>query len=162
MHVRGQLRDAVVTILAADTELAALGVGGRVWSHRLRPVDPAMLPCLLVYVVREQVDAVSGPRPLRLRRLVDLLVVVRDKGPTGGDGWPGDMPGDGVELRVDALGAKVETALGDFALAAVAKDFQLVGVEIAADPSADPTVLEAQMLYRAVIETRDGSPEIVA
>jgi hypothetical protein len=49
----GEIRDRVVTVLLADSAIAA-AVGTRVFPTRIQAIPPAQIPCLVVYVVGER------------------------------------------------------------------------------------------------------------
>jgi len=155
-HARSQIRDAIVARLRAE-----LTITDQIWPHRLRAVDPAAAPkaMVLVYAVRETVDRVALGRPFLVERRFDLLVVARVAGPTEGD-WPDETGFVPAEAWLDALCVEIEDALGsDSRLGGLVRDLALVTVEIAADATGDPAILEAQMIWRAIAQMKSDDSE---
>ena len=110
-HARQQIRDQLVTTVTGLTTTGSNVNNSRVYDH-------AILPCLSVYTLSEDVGDEIYNKQLRL---LSVMVEVRAKAT------------DNLENTLDTISAEVETAVfanGDTTLNGTCKDFEIEGSEI--------------------------------
>ncbi len=117
-HVRKQIRDQFVTILAANVPL----VSRRVFATRVYPLTQAKLPALTVTVGSESsglmtMGATMGSKSLD--RTVDISVSVYENATAS------------LDSAIDAIAVQIEEAIGaDFTLGGIAKESVLTSTSI--------------------------------
>lgn len=110
-HARQQIRDQLVTTLTGLTTTGSNVNNSRVYDH-------AILPCLSVYTLSEEVGDENYNKQFRL---LSVMVEVRAQAT------------ENLENTLDTISAEVETAVfanGDTTLNGTCKDFEIEGSEI--------------------------------
>lgn len=120
VHIRKQIRDAVVARLVAEVP----SVQGRVFNARPFPPAPHESPCLQVYTPADNARQQEKGRVVRPQeREVTVLVIAyaREKS---------DAPDD----ELDTIAVEVERALADAkAVAPMLTDIEFAGTQVAQD-----------------------------
>lgn len=142
MHVRQQLRDAIVT---AVTGLAT--TGARVYTARVYPAQDSELPQLEVNTVDEEADPVSIHGPAVIERIVSIEVTARARATSA------------LAATLDTIAEQVETALGS-AVTVSSKSIALnyLGASIQFSGDADQPIGAAVLRYQAVLYTAANAP----
>lgn len=110
-HARQQIRDQLVTTLTGLTTTGANVNNSRVYDH-------AILPCLSVYTLSEEVgDEVYNKQMRELSVMVEVRAQATEN----------------LENTLDTISAEVESAIfynGDTTLNGTCKDFEIEGSEV--------------------------------
>ncbi len=142
MHVRQQLRDAIVT---AVTGLAT--TGARVYTARVYPAQDSELPHLEVNTVDEDAELVSVHPQGTLERRLTIEITARARATSG------------LANTLDDITEQVETALGG-AITVSSKSVPLSyqGASIQFSGEADQPIGIAVLRYQATLYTAANAP----
>lgn len=142
MHVRQQLRDAIV---AAVTGLAL--TGSRVYTARVYPANDSELPHLEINTVDEEADTVSIHGPAVVERIVSIEISARARATST------------LAATLDTMAEQIEAALGS-TLTVSAKQIPLnyQGASIQFSGDADQPIGAAVLRYQAILYTAANAP----
>lgn len=146
MHVRAALREA------AGAALAGIGeIGGRVFVHRVYPLEPEERPGLCVYTTTERASVESNAASAIVRREIELRV---------------EIVVDGSETQAaqaDQIAERVEQILGsaiavtvDGVTTLVPLDYESAFFDLSRD--AERAVGTLVLTYRAHVYTEASTP----
>lgn len=145
-HVRRQLREAVA---AAITGLAT--TGARVYQSRVYPLQASELPCLLVYVTTESVDAITVDTPETLERDVELQIEGVARAAADLDDTLDDIAKE-VEI---ALSATITVAGKPILLA-------YTGCQIEMEADTDAPRGSVTMTFRTLLHNEANAPDVLS
>lgn len=142
MHVRQQLRDAIVTAL---TGLAT--TGARVYTARVYPAQDSELPHLEINTVDEQADQIGLHAPGITERQVSIEITARARGISG------------LANTLDDISAEVETVLsGAITVSGELVPLAYQGASIQFSGDADQPIGSAALRYQATLYTASNAP----
>jgi len=142
MHVRQQLRDAIVT---AVTGLVL--TGARVYTARVYPAQETELPHLEVNTVEEEADVGSIHHPAVIERVVSIEIAIRARAT------------DALAATLDTIAEQVETALGDTVTVSTKQvPINYLGASIDFSGDADQPIGVATLRFQAVLYTAANAP----
>ena len=134
----------------AGTTLTGLTTtGANVFQSRIRPVEAASLPCLLVHSRSETVEGASihSPRPLNRTVTIEVAAVARATADL-------DDTLDGICKEVEIALAAVPSALRT-----LCEDIVLQSTDIELSDDAEKPVGVARMSYQVNYFTMDNAPD---
>lgn len=140
MHVRQQLRDAIVTVV---TGLAL--TGARVYTARVYPAQEAELPHLEVNTVDETADVISMSMDIERRVVIEITARARAT--------------SALASSLDTIAEQVETALGGAVTVSgkyVPLYYQGASIDFSGD--ADQPLGVATLRYQATLYTAANAP----
>lgn len=140
MHVRRQIRDAIITQLTGSTNAL-----NNVYSMRVYPISKDSLPAIIVYTKEETAENETIGDPTSVRDLVAVVeIYVKQQ--------------NDPDREIDLITEQVEAILGiDNDLNGTAKFIEYQGIDIEHSGEGDNAAFVASMQYSIIYAVKTGN-----
>jgi hypothetical protein len=139
VHIRGQIRDAVVAALKAVPELAGITSARRVFSQQTAPA-------IIVYTNDETAEQITVGQPVTSARELVLNIEILTKAGEGA-----------LDTTLDYYSVLIERALAKTA-AIPAKTWHYTGLQVTTSGDAEKAAASGMLEYKFVYHIKEGAP----